>query len=149
MYVVGIIRRFCGDFLERITHLVKAPVLSLVLCFWVWKKKNVKKDKDRPRCSCGQCEPKGDRSMRVQGANPQSSKLEGAQCEPNMSLLIEIAYWWLWLDRNSKYQSLGKISQRHRTLGHNFNTWKTECMLSFNVKHGNVKHGTSHPEPIR
>jgi hypothetical protein len=87
LYVVGIIRRVCDDCFERITLLVKAPVLSLVLCVWVSGEiKNEKKDKDRPRFSCGQCEPKGDRSMRVQGANPQSSKLEGARCEPNMSL---------------------------------------------------------------
>jgi hypothetical protein len=79
--------------------------------------------------------------MQVQGANPQSSKLEG----PNiMSLSTEIAYWWWWLERNSEYQSLGKISQRHKSLGHNFNAWKNECMLSFNIKDG-----TSHPEPIR
>jgi hypothetical protein len=52
----------------------------------VREKINAKKDKDRPRCSCRQCEPKGDTSMQVQGANPQSSKLQGAQCEPNMSL---------------------------------------------------------------
>jgi hypothetical protein len=62
--------------------------------------------------------------MQVQGANPQSSKLQGAQCEPNMSLSIEIAYLLLWLDRNFKYQSLGKISQRQRILVHNFNAWK-------------------------
>jgi hypothetical protein len=108
----------------------------------VGEKNNAEKDKDKPRCSCGQCESKGDSSMRVQGANPQSSKLEGAQCGPNVSLSTEIAYWWLWLDRNSKYQSLGKISQRHKSLGHNFNAWKNECMLS-------LKDGTSHPEPIR
>ncbi len=47
----------------------------------VREKINAKKDKDRPRCSCRQCEPKGDTSIQVQGANPQSSKLQGAQCE--------------------------------------------------------------------
>jgi hypothetical protein len=94
----------------------------------VREKINAKKDKDRPRCSCRQCEPKGDTSMQVQGANPQSSKLQGAQCEPNMSLSIEIAYLLLWLDRNFKYQSLGKISQRQRILVHNFNAWKNERM---------------------
>jgi hypothetical protein len=69
LYIVGIIRRFCDDCFERITHLVKAPMLSLVLCFWVSEKNNAIKDKDRPRCSCEQREPKGHRSMWVQGAN--------------------------------------------------------------------------------
>jgi len=47
LYIVGIIRKFRGDFFERITHLmsdlVKAPVLRLVLCFWVSGKKKCKK----------------------------------------------------------------------------------------------------------
>jgi hypothetical protein len=38
-----LIRRFCGDFFERITHLVKAPMLSLVLRFWVSEKKKKQK----------------------------------------------------------------------------------------------------------
>jgi len=68
LYIVGIIRRFRGDFFERITHLMSdfsqgtcAEVGSMFLGVWVSGKKNAKKDKDRPRCGCRQCEPKGGR----------------------------------------------------------------------------------------
>ncbi len=39
------------------------------------------------------------------GSQLQRQKLQAALCKPNMSFSIKIGHWWLWLDRNAKYQS--------------------------------------------
>ncbi len=90
-------------------------------------------------------QPKGHRSMEVQGANRRDKNFREPSVNPTWVFQLRLVSGGCGLTGTPNInQSLGKISQKKRSLGHNFNTWKNECMLSFKIKDG-----TSHPEPIR
>jgi len=57
----------------------------------VRKKKEAKKDKDRPRCSCEQLnQPKGHRSMEVQGANRRDKNFREPSVNPTWEFQLRL-----------------------------------------------------------
>ncbi len=82
---------------------------------WYTIKKNAKKHKDRPGCSCEQREPKGHRTMRVQEANRRVQNFREPSVNPTWVFQLRLVTGGCGSTGTPNInQSLGNWSQRHR-----------------------------------